>query len=396
MAASIVSANAGKAMLKKYSETQFISANKDLQRMMRELESGGVVLNKEIEELIKTNRWKAFDKYILDNVGKIKFFEILQQLFLLHYFVDDKISRRQFQTALGIQQVRWMVDPENSKDISTMIKNAEGNPVVQTKEYEVVSADLFIWEDIMPEIRSNITAKLYSFIQDRLYEPKPDESLNFHYLGSIWYKVKTKPEEIRAWRGWGPEFDYYTIPETFNFSRIACIYAPTLLFGSLSEPSLLKYIMGNKLRPYVMHLPGALSNLFEIHGNGGMIVANWRHDFTHSRGNPSCATGFPFLMEHCYEIFKEYRADEPLVKQINNEDSPLNKCLRDKTPKKLFWAVRGGPGGLGTKGALGVGLATILNDMGVLWSVDERVPIVGGTRRKRFRNKRQSRRRNLK
>ena len=71
-------------------------------------------------EMVKTDKFVEFDGLVAARPGKTNFYRIMQQLFLFRYFPrarvtrsSEEITRRQFEIALGIQQVRWMVDTEN-------------------------------------------------------------------------------------------------------------------------------------------------------------------------------------------------------------------------------------------------------------------------------------------
>jgi len=412
-----------KARLLTYKETRYNSGNKELQKIFKELEESSIEKDNDIYELIKTNKWVDFDQYIIDHPGKKEFYRILQQLFLYYYFdkESDKITRKQLQNALGIQQTRWMMDDDNCKVMKTTLRNSANNPIYNTNasgkplinasgmpvikkkiSYEVKSAKIYIWETIPEDIQTSIKNSLHKLINKRIYSnpEAPETTLlatDLDLTNTIWYKVITDPIKGAApfW-GYGPETNFYAIPETYNFSKIACIYTPVLIFGSLSEQSLLKYIINNNERPYAMHAPDAKSNLCEIHKRGHMITANWKHDFLHSsminseimsstEYTPGCKTGFENLNTKCDVTVNQ----DNIKEEINNPDSKLSKCIYDKT--------------LVTTGdmlpyAKGDMIARLLNDFGKIWSTDRRVPIVeGGTRRRKFQHKKsKSRKRHTK
>lgn len=104
--------------LTKYPETQFLSKNKNLQAIFSEMQSdGGIKDNRillEIEPLVRGNLWREFDTFCKSNQGISSFFKILQAIFFLYYFSNNKISFDAKERALGIQQARWSVDPNNS------------------------------------------------------------------------------------------------------------------------------------------------------------------------------------------------------------------------------------------------------------------------------------------
>lgn len=329
----------GGSILEKYKETGYISKNKKIQELVQELEEGKIEIIDEIQNFVKENNWKAFDKFILDNKGKENFFIIFQQLFMFYYFTKE-ISRKQFQNALGIQQVRWMVDLENE--------------CREVPNYIVYSAELHMWEEIEKSEQTLIKNQIYDEINMRIYPHILDTTnptnLNGHYQNSIWYKLDIKGN--MSWPGFGTLRNYYSIPETMNFSKIACIYTPVLIFGSLSEQSLLKYIINNKQRPYAMHAPNVKSNLSVIHGLKHIIVANWRHDFIHSRSG-ICDKGFRYISK-----YTKFDLDEKkIMEEINKTDSDLNLFLNTPHPSFKVGA---------------------LNDTGSIWSDDGKVPVMEG------------------
>ena len=330
-----------KENLKRFKETMANSGNDQLQLIVEEVLSDKIVTDAAIAELVKTNKWAEFDAYIQSNPGVANFYRIFQQLFLL-YNKKSEISRKQYQTALGIQQVRWMVDDENCKDMDT---------------YSVISAKFFDWRDIPADEQNLIQVELYDNIKDRLYSKTITKELNGHYNGSIWYKVETtRGSGIGSWEGFGSKHDYFPITETINFSKLSCIYSPVLIFGSLSEQSLFKYIIIHKQRPYAMHFPTSKSNLCKIHGDKAMIVANWRHDLHHSRSG-NCSTGFHYINDNC----KTYENEDTIVEAVKNIESPLNKCIYDKTEMPIYY-----PGQkIDTKGN---SITRVMNDTGAIFS----------------------------
>jgi len=296
--------------LKYFKETMYNSQNKTLQKIIDKVLKGEIERDEEILRYITTYNWEAFDRYIQNNHGVENFYRLFQQLFFL-YNLLEVITRKQYQIALGIQQVRWMVDDANCN------KAMSG--------YTVENATFFYWESIDKNEQNLIKKEIHDLIKYRLYNPAVGVDLNDHYNRTIWYKVKTHKNYNGSWKGFGSNADYFPITETINFTKLACIYCPVLLFGSLSDQSLLKYIILHKERPYAMHFPESRSNLCTIHFEMHMIVANWRHDFHHSKSG-GCEQGFGSINFSCKTDVNE----NTVVEQINNADSRLSQCIYNK------------------------------------------------------------------
>ena len=129
-------------------ETKYSSANPGLIRIMNELANEEVEIDPDILDMIRREQWIEFDAKIFDNEGKDFFWNVLQQLFLYKYFLpdDEKITRKQFEIAMGIQQVRWMANPNNCRDYyfkKSGSKNYEENR--SQLFYTIHSAKLNIW-----------------------------------------------------------------------------------------------------------------------------------------------------------------------------------------------------------------------------------------------------------
>ena len=71
--------------LTKYGETRYISKNKSLQKLFRELESG-VAIDDELHALIRGDQFAELDEYIRVHPGPDEFHRILQQIFCLNIF----------------------------------------------------------------------------------------------------------------------------------------------------------------------------------------------------------------------------------------------------------------------------------------------------------------------
>jgi hypothetical protein len=291
-------------ILKKYKETMYISKNKHLQQIICEALDVTFNQDAQILEYVSNNKWKDFDEYIIINNGIDNFYKLFQQLFFLHNLAKV-ITLNQYQIALGIQQVRWMVDPKNEENMKMfgIPPNITDYKDMNFMLYQVTDAQLFIWEEIPTEEKTAIQQQIYDYIKDQLYESHINNTLNDHYNGSIWYKDTTSAQ-VGAFKGFGLKYEYYPITETINFSNIACMYCPVLVFGILSGQSLLKHIILHKERPYAMHFPRSRRNLVVIHGLQHMILANWRHDFVHLRNELQihCDTGFEYIKKNCNRL----------------------------------------------------------------------------------------------
>ena len=295
--------------LKRYLDKKYISKNKVLIHIFNDLLLQKIPVNEHIYGLTMSNNWLGLDAYIAAHNGPDEFFKIISQFFLFFYFMKN-ISYHQYQTALGIQQVRWMNDVTN-------------NRIMQN--YRILGITPSIWDDIDKPTQSEILDQFKTRIDKKSVNKMTSDDLNRHLSNTIWYKLE-QPGAQGLWGGYGLERDkhWYTIPETF-YHPMTCIYRPILLFGTITEKTLLKFIIENKLRPYAAHLPKAKSNLVSIHGHKHGIVHNWQHDFSHSTNGIGCniVHTLTFLNAQC-------RPTIPFTKEniLNNEE--LDECIHDE------------------------------------------------------------------
>jgi len=404
------------SILKKYLETRYVSKNPDLLRIVGELEASQVTRNEQLYSYLKGNQWREFDAYVKSNLGKDNFFRIFQQIFMFYYFLPEgeKITRKQFQNAMGIQQVRWMAEEDNlatgentrearetaKREYENLVRNikaskvptkAQSNnlqrkkrvlwpytpfvsalyktiPLIKLVPSKISSLEICLWEDI-PNLYENmqriITDEIFSYFkrdkrgagdntQTRIYIDNIINTLLEKFRGSIWYNFKTDPDDmapIHGWEGFGIASTHdrlYPIPETLNFSSLASVYCPTLIFGSLSDKTLFKFSVSNRKRPYAAHFPGA-ANLYDIHNHKQYIVRNWMHDFTHQSHSirelllqeesqlPMTQQvinySFKKLNETCLSLaqINPGLTPENLDEQLSNPGSPLNRCLDENT-----------------------------------------------------------------
>lgn len=346
--------------LTKYRETIYVSKNIQLQHLLGELESGKITADDELYTLIKGNQFAEVDAYIRAHPGADHFHRILQQLFLFRYFAEDRISRKQMQTALGIQQVRWASDPENCQ------RKIKGD----------VGDTFYYWEDIPLTKRTLITRELYQQIERRLLpgETLTEETLPDILHHTMWYSISTKTGLRGSWAGYtrtGDEDDplrYYALPVTYQqLTKHYCIYAPELLFGSLSSPSLTKHIILNQTRPYNCHLPHSRSNLCEVHGNSQHILQIWYHDFHHARSGSCTASAYHF--SRLQENFKERLTQENIKALLADPTSELSQLFEREKKKEQRKEDT---------------LFLPLNDTGALWT-EQPPDFLGELNRKKLR-----------
>jgi hypothetical protein len=103
---------------------------------------------------------------------------------MFKYFLptDDRISRKGFEIAMGIQQVRWMVDPENCRYKSANSNNTENGKVLT--HYKVDTAEFHLWQDITEKDRSEAITKIKKQIGQRLVDK--DVNYNEKFNNTIW------------------------------------------------------------------------------------------------------------------------------------------------------------------------------------------------------------------
>lgn len=362
--------------LQKYCETQFVSKNKNLSAMVISLLEKTVEQDGELYHYVKNNKWRELDWYIRGNPGKINFFRILTQFFLFRYYSspDIEITRKQFQIALGIQQVRWMVDDENP---NKRIKRK----IIDTL---MIDADFVFWEDIPADVQDAILLRICentgvfydhdkeahssgSGSQPTIFKAEKVKQISKNLANTVWYRVSRDIDGINSFGfTYNIKIPYFTIPETLNFSNIACKYAPTLMFGSISEQSLLKYQLLHNMRPYAAHLPDSTSNLTIIHNLHQPIVVNWAHDFTHQFSLPLCdpSNTYEYINSYCKNApIEPYEkvTSENIVEHIENNGT-FQQCMDSVIP---FSSSIDTP--------LGKYVAGVLNDNGRLYGI---VPVI--------------------
>jgi len=366
--------------LTKYRETIYVSRNVQLQHLLGQLESGTITVDDELYTLIKGDHFAELDAYIRAHAGADQFHRILQQFFLFRYFAEDPISRKQMQTALGIQQVRWASDPENCHSI-----------IKGSFSFEVRDTVFYYWEDIPPAKQAMITRELHKQIKDRLLQGETitEETLPEVLRRTIWYSVSTESKYnglLGSWAGYAnPKITreelessseplcYYALPVTYqHLTKHYCIYAPELLFGSLSSPSLTKHMILNQTRPYNCHLPNSRSNLCSVHGNAQHILQIWFHDFHHARSG-GCSLAYRF--HPLQSLLKERLTQENIKALLADPTSELSQLMEVEKAKEASNQYT---------------LFQPLNDTGALWT-EQPPDFLGELNRKALRKLKKTR-----
>ena len=344
--------------LREFVETRYVALNKDLQRIFNQLENG--ILNQDalqiIEPMIRENKWQEFDEYCTDNGGIGKFWETLQCLFFLHYFAAVKIDYVQMQNAMGIQQARWSVDPENSFNNFLISKQKEhqgqysafflkkineftyfqnidekNKKSIALQFYDIIGGKKVfnfdaIYDSMQQEINRiskdmelagksepEIFDVIYPLIEKRDLKYKNiKEEMSKHLHNRLFYEVSLSDfleKRDKSFYFGGNNGKYYLgIPQTYDVSSLTCFHQPILVFGNLSPKTMVNFILKENRRPYAAHLPGSKSNLEQFDAYYGNLVLNWRHDLFHQTFGKECSVESTIErgMSLCKDQIKEY------------------------------------------------------------------------------------------
>ena len=273
--------------LKNHPHLRYLSNNVNLNRIVGEIVNEAFdidpvvpvseeikTLSDEIEDLLFGKNFRGFDTFVRDRPNTENFWLILKQL--LKLYMTEFINRKTFQIAMGIQQVRWMADEDN-----TSMKNAR---------LEIPEVEFFLYQDLAPDVQDAIRSSFSGTYHIPMRRLRPSIVFNIKFIdqvlkGTIWYKCKLK-EQIshrgHIYIGEDRKTQWSTIPETLNFSAFAFIHAPELVFGSLKSQTITNHIAKFRRRPFAAHLPGSTKNMFLIDPLTKVrIVDNWIHDFYH-------------------------------------------------------------------------------------------------------------------
>jgi hypothetical protein len=295
--------------LTKYIETRYVSKNKNLKKILAPLESGNWQnsLIGIIEPLIRSNDWRGFDSFCETHKGADNFWDILQCLFYLRYFAEEKIDFDQMQKAMGIQQTRWSVDPTN--ECYRFFINMEEPPKGFYTYFDFTIGG-FTYFNKLPEKRQNQIVKDFFDLNfsesnlitevELLQKKRETETKTMNQIKSdlgdrIFYKVSTTNTKFPWTFGYEKYSDkvdtYLGIPQTYDLTSVTCYHKPILIFGSLGPKTMVNFILKNDMRPFAAHLPGSTSNLTKFDGFYGSLIHNWRHDFFHQSLNKYCNIG---------------------------------------------------------------------------------------------------------
>ena len=341
------------ALLKTMDETIYLSKNKVLKELARTMDA--VRPNTTLLEIIRSNNWRELDRYFREIPGAAKFLSDLQQLLFFKYRQPGSITRKQFQIAMGIQQIVWMSDPENC--------------LVQQLKGPAPASTFTLWEQIPQGQRAHILSKFQARLTPKYRDGRTLTSEFFN--GTVWYDIKNT--RMPHWNGFGTGEEYYPIPETLNFTSIANIYVPELVFGILGDISLTKHIATRSARPFIANIP--TKGFCEIHGLQLNLCNMWVHDYLHSS------------TLYVHSVYGSFTLDDLLSAQ---KWSQANKKYKDPL---LLAAEKNASTGDGLSSMDKLYAARYMNDTGKIWGPVETVE--GGkkraSRRSRSRVSRRSR-----
>jgi len=259
-------------------ETKFVSKNKSLQftfnhvfsnptidydtvssqrqqswRQQSTLENSDFLDNYQILlDAIKSYQWNRVDSLFLEKYNTKEHFRLLFALLTKWHYSQKIISRLQYQTSLGIQQVRWAMSPDNK-----FLDNLNNTPYARYKHLGISFAKV---KDLTKQEYNDLyrlSVDCYPFLQHKIV-----------------YK--------KAIKLFGMTEFTYGIPETYNISKCGPVYRPCLVLGSLKACTLLKFIKNYKERPFVCHHPDLKQNStsFDTFENQN-ILEHWHHDYFH-------------------------------------------------------------------------------------------------------------------
>ena len=266
-------------ILTKFNETRYVKNNTNLQNIFDALESRSFISNTIIQGIIENNEWKEFDAYCADNIGIDNFWSTLQNIFYLYYYLQS-ITFLQFQKALGIQQVRWSVDSENTFQAS-LLHSLKPKAINELYFLYYDTIEFTLFQDIDDEQKVYILYELSDALDLDYY------ALQTHLRDSIWYKVSGREDDLEGQNVFGTG-KYYGIPASYDFSALTCTHQPTIVFGSLSARTMVDFIIDHNKRPYAGHLPGSKSNLYNFDDVEAGILCNWYHELFHQKKSKGC------------------------------------------------------------------------------------------------------------
>ncbi len=315
--------------LKAYNETRYTYKNRDLQRIVNEIEMRQFIPNSEIERIIRGEHWKDFDNYCKNHYGIEHFWSTLQNLLFLHYYAPVKITFTMMQIALGIQQARWSVDPENAyqQKLTRELKPKDINDM-----YFLYYSDIefTLFQDIESEQKYMILVELATDLHLEY------ETVEQHLQNTIWYTVSGNEGDEGGKSIFGSA-SCYGIPASYDFSTLTCIHQPIIVFGALTSRTMVRYILSENKRPYAGHMPGSASNLYDFDDIEAGILPNWYHDLFHQKKGANCdvATSVQRVADNCRKT-KEELFGTVDIKHADWLNNPVvNECLTEPLSLEL-------------------------------------------------------------
>ena len=344
--AALESRDPDEALLKTMDETMYLSKNPELKEIAHTMDT--VTPNAELLGLIQANNWPAVDGYFTSMPGIDNFLSNLQQLLFFKYRIRGSITRKQFQIAMGIQQMRWMNDPANCL-----------NKDLERSRGKLTQVELIMWEAIPEEEKHRILRQIEESLTDRFRDSDEEILLDKLLAGTVWYIVVG----IKAymWKGYGEYLEYYPIPETLNFTKIANIYVPELVFGILGDISLTEHIATRSARPYIANLPSR--GTCQVHNHDFYLCNIWSHEFSHSCVNDGRNLKYNATLDELLPYknwLKEHR-------EYDDRTKPPSYLISSETPNEDKIALRV------------LNASRYMNDAGKIW--EDVKEVEGGKKR---------------
>lgn len=262
---------------------------------------------------IITNDWKEVDKemkalcYHLD-----EYRNIFALLFKFHYQCR-LIDKKQFQTALQIQQVRthplllktnafyrekYEKQVKMGLDMKSSLWNSKRGSIpdyfITTTIDDIYdSVELLYYNELSPNVQNILLERLLKNWKKNCEFKYPingqemcRKHLQNHLKDSLWYKSLCFHNAYAIPYSEDVPFNqyfYFAIPETLNFSSFLYTYEPQLVAGTLKSSTFLQHIRQFKKRPFVLWHPDVKSSSLKPEAIDGFvpIFYHWMHDFHH-------------------------------------------------------------------------------------------------------------------
>jgi len=202
-------------------------------------------------DYIKKYNWKGVDTLFYEQYNVKEHFRIIFALLTKWYYHDRMLSRLQYENALGIQQARWAMSPEN-KFRQYLFNGIKG--LVQNIEFSLVkNVGKFPYAIDVPKQ-----------LQWCFYQQSKNKIVYTVFLSYDIYHMG--------------------IPETFDLSKCAPVYRPRLVCGTFNSCSLMKFMKSYGERPFICHHPDLSDkhNSVQFDGIQGVnVFEHWAHDARH-------------------------------------------------------------------------------------------------------------------